>query len=73
VIDLIAVCWRDHVLLKSLHCSKGSMLPWTKGTTELGLNVVDHTPPSEREKAILKRRPINQTTLRTTLRVRGSD
>ena len=61
------------MLLESLYCSKGSMLPWTKGTTELGLDVVDYAPPSEREKAILEQRPINQTTLRTIPRVRGSD
>ena len=61
------------MLLESLYCSKDSMLPWTNGTTEIGLNVIDHAPLSEREKAILEQRPINQTTFHTILRVRGSD
>ena len=52
VVDLVAVCWRDYMLLKSLHCGKGSALPWTKGTTEFGLGFV------EREKAISKQRLI---------------
>jgi hypothetical protein len=53
VVSFIAVCWRDHLLLKSLHCSKGFALPWTKGTTALGLDFVAHASPSEREEAIL--------------------
>jgi hypothetical protein len=42
------------MLLKSLHCSKGFALPWTKGTMEFGLDFVDHASPSEWEKAVLK-------------------